>query len=82
MVAASSGSARWLTIVPLASWQTAATMSSCGRPLRETVRADTAAYGCPVTQLVRSMSCVARSMTTPTSAIRCGNGPWRRVTTW
>ena len=21
-------------------------------------------------------------MTTPTSAIRCGNGPWRRVTTW
>ncbi len=28
------------------------------------------------------MSCVARSFTTPTSAIRFGNGPWRRVTTW
>ena len=28
------------------------------------------------------MSWVARSITTPTSAIRCGNGPCRRVTTW
>ena len=57
-------------------------MSSCGRPLRETVRAETEVYSWPVTQAVRSMSWVARSITTPTSAIRCGNGPWRRVTTW
>ena len=35
-----------------------------------------------VTQAVRSMSCVARSLTTPTSAMRAGNGPCRRVTIW
>ncbi len=46
------------------------------------VRADTDVKACWVTQAVRSMSWVARSLTTPTSAIRAGNGPCRRVTTW
>ena len=65
--------------MPSASSPTTATMSSCGRPLRGTVCARDPAYAWPVTQAVRSMSWVARSMTTPTSAIRCGNGPCRRV---
>ena len=69
--------------MPSASWPTAATMSSCGRPLlRDGAGATPRCTSWPVTQLVRSMSWVARSITTPTSAIRCGNGPWRRVTTW
>ena len=68
--------------MPLASRPTAATRSSCSRPLRNAVCADTLTNGLCATHEVRSMSWVARSLTTPTSAIRAGNGPCRRVTTW
>ena len=46
------------------------------------VRAETETKGLWATHAVRSMSWVARSLTTPTSAMRAGNGPCRRVTTW
>ena len=73
---------RWLTTVPLTIRAVTEMRSSCSRPLLCAVCAETTAYGDWMTQPVRSMSWVARSLTTPTSAIRLGNGPWRRVATW
>ena len=73
---------RWLVTVPLASRPVAATRSSCGRPDRSATCAETVRYSDCASHAVRSMSCVARSLTTPTSAMRAGNGPWRRVAIW
>ena len=73
---------RWLVTVPSASLPVTAIRSSYCRPDLCALCADTVTNGDWVTQAVRSMSWVARSSTTPTSAIRDGNGPWRRVVIW
>ena len=59
-----------------------AIMSSCSRPLLNVVCAQTVSYALCATHAVRSTSWDARSFATPTSAIRDGNGPWRRVAIW
>ena len=73
---------RWLDMSPPSSWQVAETMSSYSRPALNMVRAATSSYLRWVTHAVRSMSWLARSLMTPTSAMRAGKGPWRRVHTW
>src|SRR5690625_6838798 len=69
----------WLVMVPSARHPATETMSSSSRPDRRVDVAATCAYGDWDTQAVRSRSWVARSLTTPTSAIRAGKPPWRRV---
>ena len=66
---------KWLVIIPFASNPVAATRSSCGLPDLCAVRADIDVNFEPATQAVKSISCVAKSLITPTSAMRAGNGP-------
>ena len=55
------------------------TRSSCSRPMRWAVCAARVRTGAPPSQRTRSRSWVARSLTTPTSRTRSGNGPTRSV---
>ncbi len=73
---------KWLVIIPFARTPVAATKSSCGRDDLCAVRAEIETYFDAATQAVKSISCVAKSLITPTSAIRAGNGPCRRVAIW
>ena len=68
-----------LKLTPLVSAPLISTRSSCGRPMRFCVWPESDAIGEPPSQRTRSRSCVARSLTTPTSRIRSGKGPTRSV---
>src|SRR3954469_3639346 len=68
--------ARWFSSLPVTR-----TRSSWSRPMRCWVWAATRSTGAPPSQRTRSRSWVARSLTTPTSRTRSGNGPTRSVAT-
>ncbi len=74
-----SQSTMQLNATPFSSRPVTSTRSSCSRPMRCWVWAATRSIGAPPSQRTRSRSCVARSLTTPTSRTRSGNGPTRSV---
>ena len=66
-------------VTPLASRPVTSTRSSCSRSITWAVWAASEATGERPSQRTRSRSCVPRSLTTPTSLMRSGNGPTRSV---
>ena len=68
-----------LKLTALSSRPVTSTRSSCSRPIRCWVCAASRSIGAPPSQRTRSRSWVARSLTTPTSRTRPGNGPTRSV---